>query len=82
MQWSSLYNFYDSIWYNPAGDANPRPTVWEADTLITKPTRHGRQHHEFHFPLIFHHEVTGGIPVKEGSGGLGSVFVLDRSTGR
>ena len=27
------------VW--PGLDANPRPTVWEADTLTTKPTRHG-----------------------------------------
>ena len=27
------------VW--PGRDANLRPTVWEADTLTTKPTRHG-----------------------------------------
>ena len=41
MQGGSLYHFYDGLWYDPAGTrTRPRPTVREADTLITKPTRH------------------------------------------
>ena len=38
MQGGSLYHFYDGLWYDPAGR---RTTVWEPDTLTTKPTRHG-----------------------------------------
>ena len=38
MQGGSLYHFYDGLWYGPA---NSRPTVREADTLPTEPTRHG-----------------------------------------
>ena len=30
MQVGSLYHFYDGLWYDPA---NPRPTVWEADSV-------------------------------------------------
>ena len=33
MQGGSLYHFYDGLWYDP--------TVREADTLPTEPTRHG-----------------------------------------
>ena len=35
MQGGSLYHFYDGLWYDLA-----RPTVREADTLPTEPTRH------------------------------------------
>ena len=49
MQECSLYHFYEGLWYDPAGrrtpdllcEANSRPTVREADTLTTEPTRHG-----------------------------------------
>ena len=39
MQGGSLYHFYDGFWYDP-----PRMqtmTLWEADTLTIKQTRHG-----------------------------------------
>ena len=39
MQGGSLYHFYDGLWYDE--EANSRPTVREADTLPTEPTRHG-----------------------------------------
>ena len=42
MQGGSLYHFYDGLWYDPAERRNSRPTVREADTLPTEPTRHGR----------------------------------------
>ena len=40
MQGGSLYHFYDGLWL-PDREANSRPTVREADTLPTEPTRHG-----------------------------------------
>ena len=40
MQGGSLYHFYDGLWYDPA--ERSQPTVREADTLPTEPTRHGR----------------------------------------
>ena len=40
MQGGSLYHFYDGLLYDPV-EANSRPTVREADTLPTEPTRHG-----------------------------------------
>ena len=39
MQGGSLYHFYDGLWYGR--EANSQPTVREADTLPTEPTRHG-----------------------------------------
>ena len=36
--------FVPFLWWSlvwPRWDANSRPTVWEVDTLTTKPTRHG-----------------------------------------
>ena len=41
MQEGSLSHFYDDILVWPGREANSRPIVWEADTLTTKPTRHG-----------------------------------------
>ena len=41
-QGDSLYHLYDGLWYDPA-EANSRPTVREADTLPTEPTRHGQE---------------------------------------
>ena len=43
MQGGSLHHFYDGRWYDPAERANSRPTVREADTLPTEPTRHGKE---------------------------------------
>ena len=47
MQGGSLYHFYDGLWYDPVvslgREANSRPTVREADTLPTEPTRHGKK---------------------------------------
>ena len=40
MQGGSSYHFYDGLLYDPGREANSRPTVRKADTLITKPTRH------------------------------------------
>ena len=36
--------FVAFLWWSlvlPGRDANPQPTVWEADMLTTKPTQHG-----------------------------------------
>ena len=37
------------VW--PGREANSRPTVWEADTLPTEPTRHGNLTGSHHFPV-------------------------------
>ena len=53
--WAALPNSYPNalragrqfvsfVWRSlvrPSRDANPRPTVWKADMITTKPTRHG-----------------------------------------
>ena len=42
MQGSSLYHFYDGLWYDPAGRRSlTHDLTREADTLTTEPTRHG-----------------------------------------
>ena len=40
MQGSSLYHFYDGLWYDPA-ETLTTYRVREADTLPTEPTQHG-----------------------------------------
>ena len=51
MQGGSLYHFYDGLWYDPAERTNSRPTVREADTLPTEPTRHGQKFELVHIQV-------------------------------
>ena len=52
MQGGSLYYIYDGLWYDPGREANSWPTVWEADTLTTKPTRHSNKIYEVNKYII------------------------------